>query len=341
MTLDRMNLDDVDYDDLVARAMTSIPTLYPGWTNENASDPGITLVELFAWLVDMVVYRTNRIPPASYQVFLRLLNGPTWAAVPSRELPGAIRSTMENLRKLYRAVTTRDYESLATGTFPTSAGAPPLEPIRRITCLGERDVTTASPTSDAPGHVSLVVASQLPEAPESPWSDPSGQLTTALANFFEDRRMITTTVHVTGPVWIPVAVSATLYLENDASPDAVRAAARQAVEDYFHPWTGGRDQAGWPFGQWIYASDVTVLLGAVPGVDCVEGVGLSATGASGDNRQRTDGEAKNTAAVVAIAIEPHELPKIAAVSVDLTLKVMRGAMAQSGTEWVEWTAEES
>jgi baseplate J-like protein len=335
--LERMNLDDLDYDDLVAQAMASIPTLYPGWTNQNASDPGITLVELFAWLVDMVIYRTNRVPPKNYQVFLGLLNGPTWRAGADRALPEAIRGTMVQLRKLFRAVTTADYEALTTGTFPTTKEAIALaEPIRRVLCLGERDVTGASPTDDAPGHVSVVVASEQAAALDSPWNGPSTTLESALASFFEARRMITTAVHVAGPGWVALTVQATIYLDDDASPEDVLSKATRALVASFHPWTGGRDRAGWPFGQWVYASEISLVLSAVPGVDCVEDVIL----ASG-TRGRTDSGATSPEAIVAIELDPHELPKIADADVRLTLMVLRGAPGQSGTSWAEWKPEES
>src|SRR6266699_1306572 len=54
------NLDDRRYDDLVAEARGLIPSLDSTWTNHNPSDPGITLVELFAWLSEMLMYRIDR-----------------------------------------------------------------------------------------------------------------------------------------------------------------------------------------------------------------------------------------------------------------------------------------
>ena len=345
MSIALPDLDDLDYDDLVAQALASIPTLYPGWTNENASDPGITLVELFAWLVDMVIYRTNRIPPESYQVFLRLLGGPSTKPVPDREIPDAIRRTLAGLHAIYRAVTPGDYDSLALTTFPETDAAKALgEPIRRVACLGERDVTGGAPLEDVPGHMSLVVASG--NDPESPWGTPSDDLRQALGDFFEDRRLITTTLHVAGPGWIVVGIGATLYLANDASPDDVLDSANRALRDYLHPWTGGPEGAGWPFGRWIYASEMSVVLGAVEGVDAVgatygvDAVTLSAQGPTGDDRGRKDsGSPVSASAVVAIEIQPQELPQVGADDITLTLMVMRGAQGQKNAGWAVWSAE--
>src|SRR5437899_7356875 len=67
------NLDDRTYAQLVAEAKTLIPRYTPEWTDHNESDPGITLIELFAWMTEMLLYRVNRIPERNYIEFLRLL----------------------------------------------------------------------------------------------------------------------------------------------------------------------------------------------------------------------------------------------------------------------------
>src|SRR5262249_12635681 len=60
------DLDDRTFDDLVADARARIPSLAPAWTDHNPSDPGIVLLELFAWLAEIVLYRLDRVPDRSY-----------------------------------------------------------------------------------------------------------------------------------------------------------------------------------------------------------------------------------------------------------------------------------
>ena len=55
-----------------------IPAWAPEWTNYNPSDPGITLIELFAYLSEMLLYRLNRVGDANLLEFLKLINGPSW-----------------------------------------------------------------------------------------------------------------------------------------------------------------------------------------------------------------------------------------------------------------------
>ncbi len=66
-------LDDRQFQDIVDEALRLIPRYAPEWTNHNPSDPGITLVELAAWMTDQNLYRLNRVPEKNYIAFLNLL----------------------------------------------------------------------------------------------------------------------------------------------------------------------------------------------------------------------------------------------------------------------------
>jgi predicted phage baseplate assembly protein len=67
------DLDDRTWQDLVDEMRALIPRYAPGWTDHNPSDLGITLLELFAWLAEGVVYRLNQVPDKNYIAFLNLL----------------------------------------------------------------------------------------------------------------------------------------------------------------------------------------------------------------------------------------------------------------------------
>ncbi len=60
--LPQILLDDVRFQEMVSEARTRIVRHSPDWTEHNVSDPGITLIELFAWFTEILVYRINRIP---------------------------------------------------------------------------------------------------------------------------------------------------------------------------------------------------------------------------------------------------------------------------------------
>jgi predicted phage baseplate assembly protein len=73
MALQAPNLDDRKFQDIVSEARTKIPLYCPRWTDYNLSDPGITLIEIFAWMVDMLLYRLNRVPEKHYIKFMDLI----------------------------------------------------------------------------------------------------------------------------------------------------------------------------------------------------------------------------------------------------------------------------
>ena len=66
-------LDDRRFQDLVDEAKRRVQQRCPEWTDHNVSDPGVTLIETFAWMTDQLLYRLNRVPDRNYVKFLELL----------------------------------------------------------------------------------------------------------------------------------------------------------------------------------------------------------------------------------------------------------------------------
>ncbi len=73
MALPAPELDDRRFQDLVDETKRRITQHCPEWTNHNVSDPGVALIELFAWMSDVVLYRLNRVPERLYVKFLDLV----------------------------------------------------------------------------------------------------------------------------------------------------------------------------------------------------------------------------------------------------------------------------
>src|SRR5438552_14216484 len=86
MPLQIPTLDDRTYQDLLQEALARIPVHTPEWTNFNDSDPGVTLIQVFAFLTENLLYRTNQIPERNRRKFLSLLGLPLQAASPARGL---------------------------------------------------------------------------------------------------------------------------------------------------------------------------------------------------------------------------------------------------------------
>jgi predicted phage baseplate assembly protein len=75
MTLPELKLDDRTFQDLVGEARKKLMAAcgLTGWTEHNVSDPGITLIELFAWMTELTIYRLNRVPEKIHLALLDLL----------------------------------------------------------------------------------------------------------------------------------------------------------------------------------------------------------------------------------------------------------------------------
>lgn len=80
------SIDDRRFQDLVRDALARVPVHTPEWTQLGESDPGVTLVELFAFLAESLLYRANRVPEISRLKFLQLLGLPLAAATPAHGL---------------------------------------------------------------------------------------------------------------------------------------------------------------------------------------------------------------------------------------------------------------
>lgn len=73
MPLPAPNLDDRRFQDIVDEAKRLIPRYCPEWTNHNVADPGVALIELFAWMSESVIFRLNQVPEKLYVHFLNLV----------------------------------------------------------------------------------------------------------------------------------------------------------------------------------------------------------------------------------------------------------------------------
>lgn len=79
-------IDDRRYPQLVDETLARAAVHTPEWTNFNQSDPGVTLVQLFAFLTENLLYRANLIPERNEVKFLQLLRVPLQPAQAARGL---------------------------------------------------------------------------------------------------------------------------------------------------------------------------------------------------------------------------------------------------------------
>lgn len=92
MPLPLPNLDTRRWSDLVEEGQALIPVHAPAWTDHNTHDPGVTLMELLAWLVEQDIFRVNQIPRRHLRKFLALAG---YLPEPARPARAALRFTLK------------------------------------------------------------------------------------------------------------------------------------------------------------------------------------------------------------------------------------------------------
>jgi predicted phage baseplate assembly protein len=119
------SLDDRSFGDLVDELVARIPAHTPEWSNANPGDPGRTLIELFAWLADTMLYRVNLIPERQRLAFLRLLGNPMR---PAAAAAGVVAVTIDDDRNA-------DAVMLASRTRVKGNGPASFETTNELTVL--------------------------------------------------------------------------------------------------------------------------------------------------------------------------------------------------------------
>lgn len=283
-------LDDRRFADLVEEGRRLIPALAPSWTDHNPSDPGITLIELFAFVSELLMYRANRVSDANKRVFVQLLRGPKWTV--TDPLDEQIRAAVLDLRDEQRAVTAADFV----------ARAERVPGVARAWCLPRRNLTSAAIDAalrDAPAHVSVIV---LPKAGSA---DPSATVTAELAS----RCLLTTRLHVVRPKYLEVRLNFTAYAYADRDEATVKRAILARLRAYFDPLSGGAGGHGWPLGRSLYISELLALLDTIAGVDYVTSATdrLPIEGLAERGVWEPQSTAQNTNVFVGLRLNPDEL----------------------------------
>jgi hypothetical protein len=104
-----------------------------------------------------------------------------------------------------------------------------------------------------------------------------GQLT-AVRHYLNGRRVIGTRVEVIGPVYLQVAVNATVQSGKGRNRASLKQNILDQLNYFLDPLTGGTERTGWPFGRDVYAPEILQILANTPGVDHVKSLALIPTG---------------------------------------------------------------
>ena len=310
MPLPVPNLDDRTFDQLVLEGRSLIPRYSQEWTNHNPSDPGITLLELFAWLTETALFQLNQVPDISIERFLQILNV---CRKYSDAQPEAIDTTLQRalnaLDTVTRTVTADDFETLAKALAADAAKELAADaakktgtaiipvPIARATFVVYTDPLCQPATPAA-----LVIV--VPDQPQAPKPIPSQDLTDKIFQQLRQHCLLTTRLHVVGPQYIDIDVQTTISRKSGSG--STSADFEQSIRTFLDPLRGGFDGTGWKFGRSVYYSEMYQWLETLLNVDHVESLAISSkSGQSKATREGVDipSQALVSAAAVTVTVK--------------------------------------
>jgi baseplate J-like protein len=191
---------------------------------------------------------------------------------------------LASLLEPYRAVSDEDFE------FLTLRAAP--DKVARVNVVADRNLAGTTPEEE--GHVSIIILPAIEQlgVPPSPADYDAAAhtfilnrtvsgVTTALAGhqvarlkkeilrYLDERRLITTAVHVVDPPFTGVHLNLSVGAKPGVNSERVKEAVGKAIAAFLDPYAGWEDHTGWPHGRNVYRSELYQLIEAIEGVDHV------------------------------------------------------------------------
>ncbi len=175
------------------------------------------------------------------------------------------------IRQCWRAVTEDDFRTLLVND--------PVDSIKglvaRVRCLAGMEITPEGEVLYRPGSITVVIV---------PWPSGQGDISPRpdhdcickVKRVLEERRLVTSRVHVTGPGYTRVRIRAQLALDSHLPAGEMLETVCRNLGSFFDPFSGGPDGTGWPFGRHVYPSEVYQVMEDISGVDHVESLDLFA-----------------------------------------------------------------
>src|ERR1700682_2081936 len=197
------------------------------------------------------------VPPAPQTITVLQPFDATGGAA-AESLDRAHGRALEELARPGRAGTAADFEALALET--------PGVPVARAAVWP--GYHASYPCMESAGVVTVVV---LPGCGSPP--TPGPDFLAAIQAYIDRRRPLTTEVHIVGPTYVPVTVTATLHVARLRADLAAQ--AQEALDLFFDPLKGGHDGKGWRFGRAVIERELMAQLSSLPGVDFVDQLALT------------------------------------------------------------------
>ncbi|PWB50736.1 MAG: hypothetical protein C3F06_11765 [Candidatus Methanoperedenaceae archaeon] len=286
MTMKFPDLAVRTYEDILDEMVSSIPRYSEKWINFNPADPGITILEILAWIFDANLYMINRMPEESYMNFIRLIAGARGEDVnllldklrkdpnsdrdhiellsflkeieekknnghPIKDINGMKAAALRFLQSDYRAVTEENFAALAIEA--TRNRDEKIPGVKRTIVKGSPD-----------GKIEIIIISDRQEK--------YAELKKIVKDYLEPRRLICTKIVVKEPVYSLLKIQIEATLLPHASARIIKRNIQKNIEDFLDPVKGGDDKKGWPYGRPVSVYELFHIIEETQGVDHVDNV---------------------------------------------------------------------
>lgn len=285
MSIPQPNLHTKKFKDISDEILTSIPKYTDKWTNHNPSDPGITILEMLAWIADTTLYRIDRIQEKTYVSFLRLVAG---AAGPEdvesllkepdldrshqkilsllKEVENGKEKSVEEIKAAvlvflssrFRAVTEEDFRSLAIEATDSDVFSSKVK----------KAVVSSKGTKVeiiiVPDNWAEYEDEKLPEAERNARY---GGLVKQVSDYINPRRLIGTIIEVKKPVFTSVKIDIKIISSPHLKYENVEEDVKNRIINYLDPFVGGPAGKGWPYGKTLTVYKIAQLVEETEGVE--------------------------------------------------------------------------
>ncbi|MEY8199863.1 MAG: hypothetical protein RPS47_11535 [Colwellia sp.] len=315
MSIEIPNLDDLTYQQLIDTLIRSIPHYSGQWSDFNASDPGITLLEMLSWISESLLYRANNISDLSYKNYLQLIVGEQvyepedrfhadlltqlkyW---PTPQTADGIARITSKVQAYWcstnRVISEVDYYALSLEAYYNEQARQMkktpdtrfnyrqqslinLQQLRRVFVLADDSVEQEDNVKSIEVIINTALdpREQIIDAchTQSPFELDIKQMLMAVKNFIIPRRPVGTMILVRQVDNTDIDLQLDVKFSSSSANNIVQAAIKQQVNAYVSAFIGGRDDSGWPLGEPLLNSDLVRLIGEVNGIAGITNIQLS------------------------------------------------------------------
>ena len=283
-------LDDRTYEQLVTEMLELLPRNNREWTNRNPTDPGVMLLELFAYLIEMDIFQLDRITNESYAKFLKLVEVDTsaYSVEPTNEeIRSGVVQALQNLSYL-RGVSDNDMSRIIEDVLL------PLGIISRIYTFSgkyiKKNFWEPGPDINKRVHAEMekegytLVILSIDNSPFMREQDnpcltqvaidrSPGRYTLSDVNLYSvvealrQRRMLTNRIYVHQARVINLAFYIKIVPEKNADLEELPKKIIDKILDYYCPVWGGEDETGFALGRPFKNSEAISVIEQALGVD--------------------------------------------------------------------------